>query len=354
MTLKWDQLAQNLLWMVLWHGILKRCIIMIRTPISEQNVSVAVIIVNYQSDQMLRQCLVCLRDQIRLPDRVVVVDNHEPGHDLDYLRDYGRVEVIRSGSNIGFAAAANLGLAAVADCELVAMLNPDAFPEQAWLANLLNAAAQFPEYGSFSSLMIMADSPEVLDGAGDSLHFSGVPWRVGHGSQRQQFDQSQVGCFSACAGAALYRKSALDDVGGFDESFFMYVEDVDLGFRLQLRGYPCRFVEDAVVLHIGSAISGYRSDFSLYYGHRNLVWSYFKNMPWQLLLLTLPFHIAMNLLTLVVFAWRGNGAVIGRAKLDAIKGLPDVLKRRGKNHARRIPLIQMWKLFDKGLGLREL
>ena len=77
-------------------------------------------------------------------------------------------------------------------------------------------------------------------------------------------------------------------------------------------------------------------------------------MPWQLLLLTLPFHIAMNLLTLVVFAWRGNGAVIGRAKLDAIKGLPDVLKRRGKNHARRIPLIQMWKLFDKGLGLREL
>lgn len=304
---------------------------------------------------MLQKCLAALGLQTHLPDKIVVVDNHQPDHDLDYLADSAGVEVIRSGSNIGFAAAANLGLAAVQDYALVALLNPDAFPEEQWLGNLVDAAGQFPRCGSFSSLMIMADSPEMLDGAGDCLHFSGVPWRVGHGQNRAQFDQSKAGCFSACAGAALYRMSALQDVGGFDESFFMYVEDVDLGFRLQLRGYPCRFVADAVVHHIGSAVSGYRSDFSLYYGHRNLVWAYFKNMPWPLLLLTLPFHIAMNLITVIVFAWRGKGAVVGCAKFDALKGLPELFRRRfATREPRRIPLMAVWKLFDKSLGLREI
>ena len=99
--------------------------------------------------------------------------------------------------------------------------------------------------------------------------------------------------FSACAGAALYRTSLFNRLGGFDETYFMYIEDIDLGFRLQLAGYPSLFVRDAIVRHVGSAITGEGSDFSVYFGHRNLVYCYFKNMPFLLLMATLPFHLSL-------------------------------------------------------------
>ena len=278
-------------------------------------VSVAIVVVNYQSDELLLQCLDKLACQTTKPDLITVVDNHDEEHDLSQVTErFPLVRIVSAGSNIGFAAAANLGISHSDDMEYVALLNPDAFPDASWLAALLQGAEENPDCGSYSSLMVMADDPETLDGGGDALHFSGVPWRVGHGSKKAGFSPEQAGTFSACAGAALYQTKALREAGGFDESYFIYVEDVDLGFRLQLLGYPCCFVPDAVVYHIGSAISGYKSDFSLYFGHRNLVWSYFKNMPWQLLLVTLPFHIAMNLVTLVIYALRGRGGVILKSK----------------------------------------
>ena len=101
---------------------------------------------------------------------------------------------------------------------------------------------------------------------------------------------------------------------------------------------------------MGSAIAGYKSDFSLYYGHRNLVWSYFKNMPWQLLVLTLPLHILMNFVTLIVFIGRGKGSVILRSKWDALLGLPAVFRRRSASNLRRqISIKDLWKLLDKSL-----
>ena len=106
------------------------------------------------------------------------------------------------------------------------------------------------------------------------------------------------------------------DVGGFDESFFMYVEDVDLGFRLQNADQPCLFVAEARVQHVGSATTGYQSPFSVYHGHRNLVWCYFKNMPLPLLLLTFPLHILMTLVTLGLFLFRGQFTNVLKAKKD--------------------------------------
>ena len=316
--------------------------------------SVAIIVVNYQSDDLLLQCLDKLEHQTVKPDRIIVVDNHDEEHDLSkVIERFPMVRIVSAGGNIGFAAGANLGISHSNDVEYVALLNPDAFADSAWLAELLKAADDNPEFGSYSSLMVMADDPEILDGGGDTLHFSGVPWRVGHGSKKACFSFDQAGMFSACAGAALYRVSAVREAGGFDESYFMYVEDVDLGFRLQLLGYRCCFVPHAMVHHIGSAVSGYKSDLSLYYGHRNLVWSYFKNMPWQLLLLTLPFHIAMNLLTLFVYTARGRGGVILRAKWDAVKGLPAVLRQRGAVK-RVVSITDLWRLFNKSLGVNQI
>ena len=156
--------------------------------------------------------------------------------------------------------------------------------------------------------------------------------------------------FSPCAAAALYRRNALVAVGAFDEDHFCYLEDVDLGFRLRLAGFRAIYVPGAVVHHVGSATSGgQHSDFALYHGHRNLVWTYVKNMPGALFWMCLPLHLFLNLVAVLVFAIRGRGKVLLRAKRDAIKGVPKMwAKRRAVQRSRRVPLSSLWGVLDKG------
>jgi GT2 family glycosyltransferase len=166
---------------------------------------------------------------------------------------------------------------------------------------------------------------------------SGRAWRNGHRVRCEQWPAVDVEVFAPCAAAALYRRDAFDEVGGFDEKYFCYFEDVDLGFRLRLRGYRSLYVHSAVVRHVSSGLAGYRSDFAVYHGERNIVWTFFKDMPGPLLWLYLPQHIALNVAALMYYPWRGQGAIVFRAKLDALRGLPSVLRRRRLvQHERRI------------------
>jgi GT2 family glycosyltransferase len=161
--------------------------------------------------------------------------------------------------------------------------------------------------------------------------------------------------FSPCAASALYKADALSQVGGFDEDFFCYMEDIDLGFRLRLAGYRCMTVPDAEVLHVGSATTGKRSPFYVYYGQRNLVWTYFKNMPGVLFWLFLPLHVALNIAGLLRYALSGQFQVVWSAKYDAIHALPKIWKkRRGIQKSRQASLTEILKVLDKrpvpGLG----
>ena len=110
---------------------------------------------------------------------------------------------------------------------------------------------------------------------------------------------------------------------------------MDLAFRFRLLGYRSLYVADAVVHHVGSALSGYRSDFAVFHGQRNMVWTFFKNMPAGLLLLYLPHHALMNLASLAVLALRGQGRATFRAKVAALRGLPGVLRERGRVQEKR-------------------
>ena len=133
---------------------------------------------------------------------------------------------------------------------------------------------------------------------------------------------------SACAAAGVYPRAAFEAAGGFDEDFFAYMEDVDLDFRLQLLGYPCYYLPQAVVRHAGSGSTSPRSDLVVFYGHRNLVWTFIKDMPgWLFWTMLLP-HLLVNLLYLLValfFPFRG---AMVRAKWEALKGLPTAWKKR--------------------------
>ena len=170
-----------------------------------------------------------------------------------------------------------------------------------------------------------------IDGLGDVYHVSGAAWREGHGETDMPGNQKMVEIFSPCGAAALYHRDTFLEAGGFDEDFFCYFEDVDLGFRLRLLGHRCLLVPEARVYHLGSATSGGRhSDFAVYHGHRNLIWTYVKNMPTLTLWLYLPQHLLFNAASLLLCTGRGQGRAIVRALRDALSNLPGMLEKRRK------------------------
>ncbi len=301
--------------------------------------SVAVVIVNWNSGGLLRRCLSAVAAQTMQPAEVVVVDNGSRDGSADGLDDlYPGVRLLRLLDNVGFARANNAAVAALPDARWVALLNADAFAEPTWLARLMEAAERWREYSFFASRLLDASDPERLDGTGDVYYASGWASRRDHGRQAAAALRKTEEVFAPCAAAALYRRDAFVEAGGFDEAFFCYFEDVDLAFRLRLLGHRCLYVPDSVVHHVGSAVTGRHSDFSVYHGHRNLVWTFVKNMPAPLFLAYLPQHLLLNAASLVWFTATGRGRTILRAKWHALRGLRRAWReRRQVQTARRVP-----------------
>jgi GT2 family glycosyltransferase len=291
---------------------------------------VSVIIVVWNSKAYLSTCLNKLVRQTFQDFEVILIDNGSNDSALEELEEgYPSLRLIikRLESNHGFAAANNIG-ARLAHGRWLALLNADAFPEPDWLENLIKSVEDYPEYSCFSSRQIQANTPELLDGTGDSYHVSGMAWRRNIDYPSNQFGRRIEEIFSPCAAAALYLREAFLKAGGFDEDFFSYFEDVDLGFRLRLHGHRALYVPAAVVHHVGSVTFGMNSDFSLYHSHRNLVWTFFKNMPTRLFLKYLPAHIFANLMYLLYYTISGRGKVLWKAKWDAIYNLSLFLGKR--------------------------
>ena len=317
-----------------------------------------VIIVAYNAGSDLVACLEGLAVQKSAPHRILIIDNASQDGSLALARRVVggrpalavRTEFVELSVNLGFAAANNRA-AEMCDTEFIALLNPDAFPHPDWLEKLHAAAERHPEAAAFGSRQMIAGRPGVIDGIGDVYHVSGLSWRRGHGRRLADADLVEQEIFSPCAAAALYRRSALLEVGGFDEDFFCYFEDVDLGFRLRLAGYPSVFVPDAVVEHVGStSTGGKRSDFAVYHGHRNLVWCFVKNMPNPLFPPLLITHFLQSILTGLVFLARGQGRTIFRAKWHAVKKIPQFWKkRRAVQRRRRASWQDIWQALDKSL-----
>lgn len=315
--------------------------------------TITVIIVNWNSGDLLTECLRRLKEQTIQPDRVLVVDNASSDGSLTGIEKLAsNVTVLKMNDNLGFAAGNNRALAKC-NTEFVALLNPDAFPEPDWLEHLLAAARANLDMAAFGSRQLCHANPEVLDGIGDNYHISGLAWRERYGFRQQEKDLVSREIFSPCAAAALYRRRALVDAGGFDEDFFCYMEDVDLGFRLRLAGHKAMYVPDAVVHHLCSASTGGQwSDFAVYHGFRNSVWVFIKNMPGALIWLLLPLHLALNLASCLLFSMRGRKEVILNAKRDAFSGIPRMWRKRHKTQEMRVVSIgAIWKALDKRLSI---
>ena len=312
---------------------------------------VAVIVVNWNSGEHLGACLRALAAQTESRFRALVVDNASTDGSQLAVQAMGdpRFSLLQLGANTGFARANNLGVRHCPEAGFVALLNPDAVPQPDWLSELLSAAAVFPEAAAFGSHLIAAQDHHVSDGTGDVYHFTGRAFRRDHGMPVASSTRTAGEIFAPCAAAALYRRAAWDQAGGLDDDFFCYMEDVDLGFRLRLLGWRARHVPTSLCYHAGSALTGRHSNFSTYYGQRNMVWTFVKNMPSWLFWLLLPAHLLLNLLAPLAFATRGQVQLVLRAKRDALRVWPAVWRKRRAVQAARIAGVRdIWAMLDKG------
>lgn len=308
---------------------------------------VSIVIINWNGQRVLSRCIDAVFAQSCTDFETIIVDNASNDSVVEELRSDSRLEIVGLEQNYGFAAANNIG-ARIARGKWLALLNNDAFPTPEWLAELITIAEAQPPETFYAPRLVQANDSTKLDGEGDVYHVSGLAWRRNHNKNILEASNRVEEVFSACAAAALYPREAFIRVGGFDEDFFSYHEDIDLAFRLRLQGYRCLYVPTAVVAHIGSASLGKRSDFALYYGHRNLVWTFFKDMPTPLLQRYLPWHIAANLFFLIYYSLKGRTGVICQSKLDALRGLKNALaKRKIIQQSRRVSADDLLKVMDR-------
>ena len=251
--------------------------------------SVQVIVVAFNSAATLARCIDALCAQTFTGWEAVVWDNASADGAVEALGPDARIGKVRSAENLGFAAANNRA-AALSRSDYIVLLNPDAFPEPDWLERLV-AAAERHGAESVASLQLDDADPALLDGAGDCMSITGFPWRGGYGQCRATAPTEACEVFSACGAAALYRREAFERLGGLEERFFCYCEDVDLGYRIRLAGGRCVLEPTAVVRHIGGASSGGEgSDFAEFHGARNRLWTFVRNTPWLLMPIAAPAH----------------------------------------------------------------
>ncbi|NBC14293.1 MAG: glycosyltransferase [Gammaproteobacteria bacterium] len=312
--------------------------------------ALSVLIVNYNSGADLRRCLAALAAQTRRDFEIVLVDNGSTDGSLERVLEdcpfslgdaapLPALRLVEAGRNLGFAAANNRA-AALARAPLLALLNPDAFAEPGWLAALAAVAIRHPEIAMFGSTQLLDAEPARLDGAGDVYHASGLVWR-GAGTARPQDLPAEAEAFAPCAAAALYRREVFLAAGGFDERFFCYCEDIDLGFRLRLAGHRALQLGNAVVRHKGSAASGRYSAFACYHGARNRLWTFVKCMPWPLLVLLWPAHLVVTAAMLAAAGRRGTLRATLCGLYDGLAGLGPLLADRRTVHANRV---SCWKI----------
>lgn len=286
---------------------------------------------NWNGAHFLTQCLISLRKQT-YPAEVIVVDGGSTDGSVALLRErFPAVTLLALGQNPGFAGAVNRGIehALHNGADYVALLNNDAVVEQEWLARLVATAQSHPEAGIVTS-KLMRDDRVHIDSTGD--FYSSWGWAYPRGRDevdRGQYDAIELqDVFCGSGGASLLRAKMLREVGLFDEDYFAYLEDQDLGFRAQLRGWRARYEPTAVAYHHMMGTSGTLENFSRYQAVRNCIYLYVKNVPGPLCFRYLPkFLLGLFLMALNDVRRRRFRAIVG-AYLDAIRHLPRLLRKR--------------------------
>ncbi len=328
-------------------------------------------IVNWNGKHLLGECLDSLLAQSAIGVEIVLVDNGSQDGSVQYVRDrYAGVRVVSLPDNLGFAGGNNAGIR-IAGGKYIALLNNDTKADPDWLANLLKEAEGSPHpTGMWACKILSYDRPDIIDNVGLLLYPDGL----GRGRGRLERDEGQhdrpgEAFFpSGCAG--LYRREMLDEIGLFDEEFFAYADDVDLGLRARLAGWQCQYVPAARIYHKYSSSSEAYSPFKAFLVERNRIWVLLKYYPVEMIAAS-PCFTMLRLAAHLFGALTGQGAsgkfsrqysvfqavkVLLRAWGAALKGVPRILKqRKAFSRLNRINRIDLYRLFCRyRISVREI
>ena len=302
---------------------------------------VTVAVVNWNRRDHLRACLTSLAAQRGADFEVIVVDNGSSDGSAEMARVEFGARVIVNRSNLGFCAANNQAFAA-ARGQFIALLNNDAEAAPDFLAGMRRAFDAGPDIGMAAAKVLVWEDPRRIDKVGHLIYPDGQNRGRGTGEiDRGQYDDC-LECLWPDGCAAMYRKSMLDAIGGFDEDFFMFGDDAELGLRARMAGWRCLYAPGAVVRHHRGGSLDAGSARRIFLIERNRVLLAAKLFPWSLLLLN-PYYFALRLAGGVLAAAGGKGEMarfpglanklrlawtILRADLAALRLLPRMLRKR--------------------------
>jgi GT2 family glycosyltransferase len=307
----------------------------------------SVIVANWNGRSDLERCLPALRAQTFIDFEAIVVDNGSSDGSLELLEaEFPEVRVIALDENRGFAAANNIGIDA-ARGRNIALLNNDTRVDPAWLAELVECLERHPRAASATSKMLLMQEPDTIDGAGDVLTWTFLPYPRGHREPDRGQYEEEAEVFSASGGAALWRGDILKSLGAFDEAFFAYYEDVDLGFRARLQGLECWYVPTSVVLHHRGATSKGIAEFELFHPLKNRWFMIMKNAPTRLFVRHLPQILLGDLHWIRRAITNRDSRAALRAYGTVVRSLPRLLRERRKiQRERRLPLDELDRLLE--------
>ena len=300
----------------------------------------SIIIPNWNGIEHLPECLDALRAQSYDHIEVILVDNGSSDGSQAFVREhYPEVHLIALERNLGLTGGNNVGFE-TATGEILISLNNDTEAHPRFVEALVEALARHPEAGMAAAKMLLFDRRDHIHSAGDGYGTDGIPFNRGVWQRDEgQFDEHGW-IFGGCGGAVAYRRAMLDDIGTFDESFFMYCEDVDLNWRAQIAGWRCWYTPQAIVYHKLSATGG--GPIASYHTGRNTLWVIAKNYPTPLLrkywarILRAQWEVTLDALR----AWRGEAARARlRGQLAGVLGWVKMLeKRRAIQSGQRVEL----------------
>lgn len=287
---------------------------------------VSVIIPNFNGIAFLDTVLNSLEGQSMKDFEVILVDNGSTDGSCSFAAaNYPWVHILELPDNFGFCRAVNEGIRA-SKAPYVLLLNNDTEVTENFVEEMLAAIKRHRNAFSCGARMVQYHDRDRLDDAGNYYCALGWSFARGRGRDIHAFEKEEK-IFAACAGAAIYRKKILDQIGLFDEEHFAYLEDVDIGYRARIYGYENWYAPEAVVYHVGSGTSGSRyNQFKTRYSSRNNVYLVYKNMPFLQILLNLPFLAAGFMVKFLFFAVKG----MGREYLAGIKNGFSISRRDRK------------------------
>ncbi|MDD5145562.1 MAG: glycosyltransferase family 2 protein [Candidatus Pacebacteria bacterium] len=329
---------------------------------------VSVVILNWNGKRYLNDCLTSLENQSFTNFEIIFADNGSEDDSVSFVKEnFPKTIIVENKKNLGFAEGNNRGIR-IAQGKYVFILNNDTKVDKNCLEKLVEVAERNDKIGMAATKILSIQNSKLIDSVGVNIYFDGMS----RGRGRKEIDNGQYDKIekilipSGCA--ALYRKEMLDEIGLFDERFFAYCEDTDLGLRGRLAGWQAQFVPSAVIQHYYSGTSGKYSSFKAFLVERNHFWVVLKNFPPKLILF-LPFYTVLRY-SFIIFGLltkRGAGAryqspkfqlvfILLKSYISALRGLPEMLnKRKFIQKNKKLNNKEIYNLFKKySLRLSEI